>query len=273
LGRLNLFAYGLSPGRLGGINSQLLESLGKPALNMFLPAGVKIRDASMGKELTDLGKQLLPVLNDINWMSHDVREIVFPELRAGAQRIQGVETPMAMESYRAQVTDGWEEFNAYRTDFESYLAGQGYTTSDVMNDRNDWLAPLKAEYERKVNEIATRYPAWWASKLEAPGNAIALQMEKQNRIVAAEVAVRAGQRPSPDNFMVAQMQAFIDQAEQQVELITGSTNLDFAPAETFDRIHQMAAEFATQNPGFVDLWNKFWRHDFGDLTSPMRLSG
>jgi hypothetical protein len=283
LGRLNLFAYGISPGVLGGINSRLLQVVGKsvinsPALQAFLPAGFNIRDSSVAEELIGtkeqhdegriggLAGQLLPVWNDINWMIHDGREIAYPVAR-------GAFTPMAAESADAQVRDGYNEWNAYKRDFETFLADKGYTMADVRNP--DWgLDDLRLQYEAKMLEIQQKYPAWWDSRLETPGNVQALEMERKNRIAKVEFGPSIGITPSPDDLNVYEMQQFIDDQMEMLELMTGETDLAFAQdAGIWDEVHRKAVELAEINPGFVALYNKFWRWQWGPIDIGMELYG
>jgi hypothetical protein len=264
LGRLNLFAYGISPGRLGGINSQLFEGAGKVALNAFIPGGFNIRDAAAGKELQDIGKQLLPVFNDINWMMRDLREVAYPVA-------VGAFTPMAAQSYDAQVRDGYDEWNAYKRDFETMLADQGLTMADVRNE-DYGLDELNAQYEQKLLEIQQKYPAWWDSRMETPGNVQAMEMEKNNRIDRVTFGPSIGITPSVDDMHTAEMQQFIDLMMEEIELMTGSTKLEDAPAGVWDEVKRKAVELADINPGFVALWNKFWRWEWGDIEIRMELN-
>jgi hypothetical protein len=262
LQRLNLFAYGLSPGRFGGINSQLFEGVGKVAWNAFIPFGGKIEDASAGKELRDLGRQLTPVWNDINWMLHDTREVAVPN-------IVGAFTPMAATSYNAQVRDGWEKYNTVRDDFEVALAERGYTLSDLSS--KPWLADAKADYEARLAEIAEQYPAWFEARTENPGNAIALEMEKDLYMQRVLGAVARGQQPQVDAQNVFEMQQFIDQQVGRMELLHGTRDPEFAPPELFTAIRNFAIELASRNPHFRSLYNRFWRRDWGLIDESMEL--
>jgi hypothetical protein len=260
--RLNMFAYGLSPGRFGGINSQLFEGVGKVAWNAFIPFGGNIQDASAGKELQDLGRQMTPIWNDINWMLHDTREVAIPV-------VQGAFTPMAATSYDAQVRDGWTKYNQVRDDYEVALAERGYTLADLHS--KPWLADGLADYNARLAEIAGEYPAWFEARTEIPGNRIALEMEKdlyQQRVLLAQAS---GVDPAPDSRDVNTMQMFIDEQMNRMELLHGTKDVQFAPPELFTAVRNQAIELADRNPHFRDLWNRFWRRDWGLIDEPMEL--
>jgi hypothetical protein len=264
--RLNMFAYGLSPGRFGGINSQLFEGVGKVAWNAFIPFGGNIQDASMGKELQDLGRQMTPIWNDINWMLHDTREVAIPN-------IQGAFTPMAAQSYNAQVRDGWDRFNQIRDDYEMALAERGYTLGDLHQGRTTkpWLLEGLIDYEARVAEVAEQYPAWFEARTEQPGNAIALEMEKDLYMQRALAAEAQGVDPSPDVKQVAEMTTFIEENLKRMDLLHGTRDAEFAPPQLFQAVRAKAIEFADRNPSFRSLWNRFWRRDWGLIDEPMEL--
>src|SRR5690606_13878808 len=67
LERMNVFAYGISPGRFGGINAQAIETMGKFAL-LFTPMAFSVKSDEDGVELERLMRSLVPAWNDINWM-------------------------------------------------------------------------------------------------------------------------------------------------------------------------------------------------------------
>ncbi len=282
LQRLNLFAYGISPGRFGGINSQLFESVGKVAWNAFVPMGVHIGvptdtlgenlgaaeggriQGSSAKDFQDLGKQLLPVFNDITWMMHDTAEVLIPNVVGG---LPG--TPMEAQSYRAQVRDGWETFNALRDDYEVALAEKGYTLADLHS--KPWLAEAKADYEARVYEVSQRYPAWFTARTEIPGNQIALDMEKDNYIQGVLYDRSRGDEPSVDAQQVFDMQEFIDSNLDRMQLVHGVRDAEFAPPEMFAVIKDRAIEYASRNPHFRPLWHRFWQRTWGMIDEPLRL--
>lgn len=280
LQRLNLFAYGISPGRFGGINSQLFEAVGKVGWNAFVPVGVHIGapaeeigealgaaeggkiQGTTSQEMVDLGRQLTPVWNDINWMLHDTSEVLLPN-------VAGVVTPMESASYRAQVRDGWAQYNQVRDDYEAALAEKGYTLSDLHS--KPWLADALADYEGRIAEVAERYPAWFDARTEIPGNAIALSMEKDLYMQRAAIARARGEEPAIDARQMFEMQQFIDKTLDDLELVHGTRDPQFAPPQLFQVIRDRAIEHAERNPRFRDLWNRHWRKDFGLIDEPMEL--
>jgi hypothetical protein len=251
LQRLNLLAYGISPGRFGGINSQLFEGAGKLAWNAFIPVGTNIRDAAAGKELTDVAKQMLPIWNDINWMTKNVQE-------SG----QVLFSP-SHQVTAAQVRDGYDAWYSYKRGFEAALNERGYTTADIFN--KPWLADVQAEYENKQAEIAREFPAWVQSRQESIGNITALNMDREQMLQTAQYKQSIGQQPSPDEQQIADFETMLAGLKRKMSLVLGSTDFDNAPPDVFDQILRTAAQYANENPGWISVWNRFYRSQFGPI--------
>lgn len=260
LNRLNLFAYGLSPGRLGGINSQLFESAGKVAWNAFVPVGLQIRDASAEKEIQDVMRNMLPVLNDINWMIEDLKDT--------REVVDGLWDDVYL-TRRAEITRGYEELEEFRQEFEAQLAERGYKLADIHN--KPWLADLAAIYKQKEAEIADRYPEWFRYRNEYTGNQIALREEGELRRERFNRAIAEGREPSRDDAMYAEFSARVEELQRRLQLLTGSPSLTNADSEVYAELQRMAAQMARENPGFVSLYNKYWAREFGPIERIMSL--
>jgi hypothetical protein len=98
-----------------------------------------------------------------------------------------------------------------------------------------------------------------------------LEMEKdlyQQRVLLAQAS---GVDPAPDSRDVNTMQMFIDEQMNRMELLHGTKDVQFAPPELFTAVRNQAIELADRNPHFRDLWNRFWRRDWGLIDEPMEL--
>jgi hypothetical protein len=119
--------------------------------------------------------------------------------------------------------------------------------------------------------VAEQYPAWFEARTEQPGNAIALEMEKDLYMQRALAAEAQGVDPSPDVKQVAEMTTFIEENLKRMDLLHGTRDAEFAPPQLFQAVRAKAIEFADRNPSFRSLWNRFWRRDWGLIDEPMEL--
>jgi hypothetical protein len=252
LQKLNLFAYGLSAGRFGGINSQMLESGGKLGWNLFVPAGLDIKDVSAAEERQDVIRNLLPALNDINWMLHNMEET------------GNIFVSPAHVTRAGEVRAGYDAWNKFRTSFSEQLAEKGYTLEDIHN--KPWLAEAKAYYDGQRAALRDRYPAWFRAQQESLGEIEALNMQRAQHLARFNAATQAGVTPKPDDQMVAEMDALIDGYRSKLQLV-GIDDLSDAPPEVFDDILRRSAEFARRNPRWVTLWDEFFSKEFGPITT------
>lgn len=275
LQRMNLLAYGVSPGRFGGINSQLFESSGKLAWNLFVPVGVPINDVTAMEELVGTEEQrangrlggvmgnLMPAINDINWMIRNAAE---------SDAMLGL-NPMWSDRFMtdfAEIRSGYDEWNAYKKDLETQLKGRGFELTDIH--RMPWLGQEKLAYDRKRQELEERYPAWFESRQEAAEENAALQMERQQRLLRYRNWDSGGRRGyiSPDDWMVGEFEGVLENYRNELELRTGSRDLTNAPPIVFDEIRQISADYARQNPYWKGLWEKWYRPELGPITIELR---
>jgi hypothetical protein len=253
LKRLNMFAFGLSPGRLGGINRNAADAGYRTALTLFMPGGFSIRNEEDREELQRVYRRLLPALNDINWMTQDLKE-------------QTLEVGLNGMTSEAQIRQGFEEFNEYKKAVGRQLDSMGYTWSDLM--RKPHLASMKASYEVKRAEIGERYPAWFDRRTKSTQNRVALEMEKKDRLTRA---AEDPQEALASDVAMAQMEDFLAQLAQELAyrgVDVGSSEWENAPPEVFTTVREFALKLYGV-PGFPSVWRKFYRNEFGVLEAPL----
>jgi hypothetical protein len=256
LNKLNLFAFGLSPGRLGGINRPFIEAAFKGGQNyamaLFTPQGASIRDAAAAAELQDVVRSLTPALNDINWMKESVKQQSNVFLSDSHVTID------------AEIRQGYDEWNAYKQEMSDTLDRHGYTWSDLYN--KPYLAKEYAAYKLKRAELANQFPAWADSRTKTVGNRIALEMEKETRLSRAN--------GDPENASVAdiqlqQMENLLDNLRHQAGIhrmqIGGNEGWEDAPPAVFDYVRSVGLKLLSEDPRFAALWNKYYVKDFGPL--------
>jgi hypothetical protein len=255
LQRLNLLAYGVSPGRFGGINSQLFETAGK-SLVLFTPWGGQIADKSDYIEIQRLMRSAMPAINDINWMLQDLKD-------------QGnVMFSAAHKSRLGQIREGYAEWNEFRDGLGEALEAQGWTWSDLQ--RSPYLEEQKLAYEAKRAELAYRLPEWKKSRQESIFNVQALEMER-NDLLATAMADPAN--ASPTALMVAQFENELAQVKDALSVegvsVDGPDGWLDAPAWAPQYLIERAVQMREADPRFYGVWKKFYERELGPIEAPV----
>lgn len=260
LQQLNLFAFGISPGRLGGINAPYIDLLiGDPTsedarrkgliLNLLSPQGADAGGPGVADTLKKAVQKTIPAINDINHMVEDLQS-------------QGhVMFDPSHQVRWAQARDAYSEWNEYKTGVEAALAEKGATLRDMQT----WggYAPVLAQYERKKLELRKKYPGWDESKLRSQEKRARYDMEKELRLNTV--------RYQPDEASATDM-AFFEFDTQLQELkehleFQGLGDWEDMPGVDFERVKALAVRYAEETPGFRMIYEKFYQQDFGPLTS------
>jgi hypothetical protein len=247
LKRLNMLAYGVSPGRLGGINSQLFESSFKSAQAAFLPAMTNLRNEDDYAELEKLQRNLLPVWNDINWMLEE------------AKGLDDLVTVGALP--KAQVARAYDEWNVYREEVAENLEARGASWWHLHNDPT--MVDMKVRYDRKKLELRTKYPAWGESQLETIQNRQAIEFDKNESLRRAELG--EGTR---FDFMLWQFESFLQTIRGQMNQAgvgLGPDGWPDAPPWAWRLVRERAYNMAETDIGFMSVWKRFYEPELGIL--------
>jgi hypothetical protein len=263
LQRLNLFAFGLSAGRLGGMNSQLFESGGKLAWNMFVPVGLKIQDVEAGTELFGTPQQreanrfggvmgnLIPVWNDINWMIQNLQD-------TGHILMSPSHVTRAAERRK-----GWEEWNTFKSEFDEQLRAKGYTLEDIRN--KPWLAEALHHYEDRKVSLAEQFPEWAKSRQESVSDIQVINADREMALDRFARDTRLGVTPSMDDMMIAEFESYLGEVKDQLLLTAGIESLTDAPPPVFDEIIGKSVEFSRKNPRWRSIWGRFYEKELGPI--------
>jgi hypothetical protein len=251
LQRLNLMAFGLSPGRFGGINAQLFETTYKTSSALFMPWGGNLSNEDDRLELQKLVRTLMPAINDINWMVENVKEqgnVVFSP---------------AHTTSRAQVTRGYDEWNEYRNELTGVLRSQGLEWTDL---RKPYLEDMRLAYEAKRAEIASKYPAWAKHRAENVANITALETERNDRIARA---ISDPVNASETDIMLYEFESELEQMKRTLELqgvsVSGPDGWTDAPPSASEYLIRKAVEMREANPAFYGVYRKFYEKQLGPI--------
>ncbi|MBA3403438.1 MAG: hypothetical protein H0U13_01955 [Gemmatimonadaceae bacterium] len=266
LQKLNLFAYGISPGRLGGMNSQLFETTGKFAWNLFVPGALDIKSPGDAAEIQKLFSGLMPAINDITTLSRNlwteqINQVGIPGTALGSPTHQ---------TRNAQITDGFNEWNEFKTQLTDDLNARGYVFTDMQN--KPWLEDVNAVYKAKKADLAAKYPAWFDFNTEFLYELQALNAERKLALDSVLSEQLGGPRASPIAHMMTEFETVLGGYREQLSLTTGSSDLTDAPPEIFTDLLRISEGFAERNPNWVRIWDRFYAKELGPITIGAELA-
>lgn len=263
LQQLNMFAYGASLGKLGGLNRPFIEPVMNMAanlhgqkefvpgiLNLFNPQGVSVKSAADAVDIKKLVRSLTPVYNDINYLLGDSKE-QFHAL-----------TSASKQTYAADANDGWSAWNKYKTEFHAALDKQGLKMADLSQP---WAADAKLAYSAKRADIEAQYPGWKDSRVKSREKAGTLDLELQDRM----------DRVANGNGSEADLMTF--QFNQALQATTADQKLHGAAdptdwtSDARQRLIDMAVAFARGSMEWRNIYGKFFSRTLGPITSEVRF--
>lgn len=261
--RLNVLAYGIGPGRFGGVNAPLIATArstpilgdvmypGLPEVdeitNLFIPQAVSIKTKSDEDTVFDLMRQALPIVSDTQALLEDTLS------QARARGGIGI-------TAEAEVRRGWDEWRQWQAQALQVVQAQGLTWESAIR------TPFGDLVREKRTEISHKYPSWKLSFGDGIANDQALQMELQERLQFPRMSQAPGRR-SADQLL--------GQVYQEVETVKGALrslgmSLDAHPEEVppwvFTELRRVALRAVDENPEFLALYNRFYRRQLGDIT-------
>jgi hypothetical protein len=276
--QLNMFGFGLSPGRLGGINAPAVDFLvGDPfsndpykrglILNLFTPQYVFAPSDPEGRSAFEQTiRRSIPALNDIQHMIEDSRDQL------------GVLTSPNLQSERADVREAYDQWNEFKVGVDEALKAAGATYQDMYT--NPGLAPLYDQYRQKKNDLERQYPGWMGAKLRFQQRSAELGLERDHRV--ATVTMNPAEATAGDEaFYEFERQLGNLQAQrarrpsmapglrQEMEAQGLTDPVDYPPA-VLNRIRGVAVEMARTTPEFKMIYSKFYERDFGPIISEVR---
>lgn len=257
LQQLNLFAYGLSPGKFGGINRPFIEPIMNMAanlhgqsdfvpgiFNLFNPQGVNVKSAAEAAQITKLTRSLLPVYNDINHLLGDSKE-QFHAL-----------TSASKQTYMADAGDGWGAWSAFKTQFQADLTKHGYTMADLDKP---WLAQTKLAYQGKRAEIEAQYPGWKASRIKSAEKNASLDLELQDRFDRV-----ANGNATPVDVMTFEFSQALKSVKADLKL-HGITDLVDAPPAVRQKLIDVAVSLAKGSHEWRRVYGKYFQRELGPI--------
>ena len=258
--RLNPLAYGFSLGQFGGVNKGIIETglaalrqvpgvgdvaeqIGiSPVLNAFLPQMLPMNSAEDAESAWELVQGLFPVWNDVQTLMSTIAE-------------QGyvMRSPEHV-SRDAELRLAWEEWRAYQDDVNGALDKAGLTW-----DKMTRIPEAYALVQAKRAEISEKYPTWKLEQGDGIANQFVLNMEKQERLTNPK---------GPEDVQLAKFEGYLEKFTELMRDRGASWERpEDLPPEFFTAFRNLASDYVRQNPKFLILYNRFYRRQFGDITT------
>ena len=262
LQQLNLFAFGLSPGRLGGINAPAVDFLigdGPTArdpskrgllMNLFTPQAVFVpSEPGKRSEFETLIRRTIPVLNDVHHMLGDLKDqgnVVFSP---------------SHKTRRAEITEGYAEWGQYKEGVTRAMKQAGASFYDLYNDPG--LEPLLRQYQEKKLELETRLPAWRESRLKSAQRRVELEEERKYRVAAVTYSPETATK---GDELFVQFEELLELEKARLAE-QGVTDILDADPEFYSRMQGVGVEMARKSRDFEMIWKKFYERDLGPITT------
>lgn len=255
---VNPFAYGLSPGRLGGINAPVIQfafdskatrQVMDPVMNLFLPQSIDIGEPEQALALGALANQTFAAVRDFNQLYRDTVQQ------------NHVRSSESGRTTFAEETMGWGEYTDLRGNYAEIAMAQGMNWSSVMQaGPNDAGWELRLAHDSELRALREKFPAWKESYV----NSIASSTERQ---LDLRLTVNAPTTPSEVRF--AEWYRMLKQTDTDVKDLYGVSLLDdpeLAPPGLQAEMRDQAIKAAGGDLHFINLYRQFFERDLGPIT-------
>jgi hypothetical protein len=260
LQQLNLFAYGISPGRLGGINAPFVNAVvGNPlsddpgqrglVLNLFTPQGVNIANAEQAAVVQRLVQRSIPAIYDLQHFLEDAKsqgDVIFDPTH---------------QTRSAQARDGYQEWGEFKSGVQAALEQKGFTWGQLATKPE--LEQLNAFYIRKRLELEKKYPGWKESKDESLQRIFERNQALKTRLDTAEFYP---QEASPTDIQLLQFNMLYEQVKTKFREQGVDDVEDWSPA-VLDELRGVAVEMSQRNRNFLTVYQQFYERELGPIST------
>ena len=254
--RLNIFAYGLTPGELGGANRPYINFLKEsgvdevtvnPIMNVFLPQGHQIRNNAEAEAAFDTLSRVAPVFNDVEHLLQDARE-------QGHVLFGGNGLTEAAEAER-----GYAEVSQLNEMIDAAIKEEGGAGGISEIRRKRWSHYF--DYQQAAKEaVRNRYPAYKEAVAASVGNSV-LKSQEEKELIAAFENAGGLTNDSPREVKMGGLLKLSD------DLIRRAGSYDQIPPEARDQFREIAASWAEDEHYLRLGWRKHLMRTWGPIES------
>jgi len=253
-GKFNLLQYGLSAGRVGGVNRPLLDVVA----NAFMPMAFNAKTGEEGKEVKRFLRSMLPIWNDSERM-----------LKATMEQGHVIMSPHH-QTKRADVEQGYNAWNEARAQANDLLLSSGWTWRDMQNasvEQNPQLMEMRNRLEQHRIDLEGQYPGWADRRVITTANSAARSMEKRDRIQEGLLFGQNwdGRSEPSEDFLLAKFEQAYEMLDQVLQKQGMSIGDEMVPPEWAEKMRALAIEYSNQNPRFKRLYQEMYERYLGPI--------
>ncbi len=265
--RLNPFAYGITPGELGGANRPLINFFNStpvadgtvnPIINLFLPQAYEIKSEEDFVEIDALTRRILPVWNDIAALVEDAHEQAY---------VFGSEH---LVTRSAEVSLGFDAMAALKRDYNQVMIDIFDEPDGIAALRRnkygvspgDGTLSVRDNYRAMQELVREAFPAYAEEFGRVIGNAIIRDQDMAEHVRALTFEKDEGDpqtREGKVGWLLKEAKGLIDQ----------HGGYEYVPAEAADNLLRWAASWAADDDYVRLKWRAFLRSTWGPVEAVM----
>ncbi len=259
LQRLNLFAYGISPGELGGANRPIIDFFNStpvadgtinPIMNILLPQGYDIRTEEDMADVEALMRRIAPMFNDMNHLLDDTFS-QFHVVTGG--------TGMTKE---AEAREGFARVSDLKQMVHQFMKDSG-EPEGIGALRRQRYAPLKQWLDDAKEKIRTELPGYRDALVDVTTNSVIRAQDRRSHESAFEAFRAAGEsRPMTREEKFGALLAVAGRLDDR-------HGHDYIPSEQRDKYLSLAASWAKDDEYIRMKWRQHLRPTWGPIETEL----
>lgn len=260
LQRLNLFAYGVGAGELGGANRPIIDFFNStpvgdktinPILNIFMPQGYDMRTAEDVANIEGLMRRIAPMFNDTQHLIED----------AGSQwHVLFGGTGITKE---AEAREGFTQVSELTGIVHQFLKDQGVREGITAIGQKRY-APLKEWLDGEKARIRGEFPGYQDALLDVTTNSIVGAQDRRTHTAAFAAFQQAGTGAAmTSQEKVGALLFFADMLEDRF----GSS--EYMPPEARDMLLGLAGSWGKVDDYVRMKWRQHLRRTWGPIETEL----
>jgi hypothetical protein len=248
LQKFNPWAFGVSPGRFGGINRPFIDAFSALAQHTFLapfvPQTLSVTSPEQAGDIIKVIRGFMPIWRDTELVLDDLAQQGHVAL-SRSHLTPDAEARLAANLYQKKKEEIDAVAKAYG--FDGWLSVFA----------SDTLAPLRQALQSYKQELLNKYPSWREFQTRLAAEAIKDANER--------LALLGRKGPVYDAFRL------FDSRYQQVKEMLSQYGISLerepedVPEDVFDELRSLAIELAARQPGFWAIYRRLYQRVLGPI--------
>ena len=260
--RMNVYAYGVSMGALGGANRPIIDwfnstpvadGITNPIANLFSPIGIHPENSGGFGEFEDSFMRLMPVMNDLAHLVED----------AQAQGYMAFNSPGFMTA-EAEAVRGYAEERAMREMIHNIIVEDGNPDGFAALNRRGYEGH-KQVWEDTKDELAEQYPGYLEAKFDSVSYAAAKASEAADMKDEARAFHRIGVDVFSESATPRQRLGHLILLSENI--IRNAGGYDYLTPAQIEGFLTVASSWATDSDIVRIGWRQHLRTTWGPIES------